>query len=1039
MKPVLKKGLLAFLSICFATCLSLGIAACNPKEDNVEHSFSEEWSHDDVAHWHASTDGSDAISGYEEHVPKDEGTVVGEYIYYVCDVCGVEYRSTSFTYILYVKNIGNAGVTGVSVKLYDSNNKLVSNAVSGMGGIVRFRNLNAADYTAVIDKTTFPLGYDCADDQLNVEFTKDVRSQTVSLTPHLITGTEMPSGTSYSLGSVVYDFEYSSYYKDGSTGKVKLSDYLDKYNAVVLQFFFTTCQPCLKEFPYMNQVYNLTESSTGDNYYDKIGLIEFDYNGFGDTIPVLQNFIAGDLGYQNFAYVYDSPSNYYTNYGVTGFPTTVVIDRYGVVAYMESNSQPSVTHWTNLFEKFMTEDYVPDYSEPDIGDSDTPGNNMVKPDVYMPESSDIVDAIVTKNDYTTAETFKFSEYLNEDGLPDEYSWPWLISGDNDQPVNGVNNYIYSSNANKLGSYSIIVIDVTLREGQALMFDYMTSTELDADYLYIQVDTVLQAQLSGVTGDWQTFYYVARHTGDYQITLTYVKDTSIDEIGDRIYVSNMCLGLASDEITDKTALSIPDLLYNAATAYSSDGGKQYGPGYGYPDYVSVYLSSDGFYHVDVDEKGKTDGSNPENDPFLLADLYYTTPWNNLYSIWNIAFAFIYTSEEGGTDTDIDNNKGILYENHSYAQAIEDYTWVQTSCEWNYVPINEELATIMKAVVKSYGTVDQEKNENQWLEACRYYMHYGAAHTDGDSCFATDNLALTYGFKMPKYEGSVGGANTEGNEFTFHANAKVPILPRGFYYSITAETTGVYLVYTNEKASSKADPYVMVTDADGRVIVSNDDYDLSVAYSGFVDPVNYNNSYMYAYLKAGETYMIGCCMSDAEDTGEFDVYIRYLDEELTYFTPVTNSYFYTQDLETYRIYVPTLFSDYYVDDDGYYWAYNDDGTATPIYVNMTDITYLYMGYTSMTIEELINAGVWKGASNITMRDYLTAAKNNTAVTSDGVSLEGFIHANTELVELLNYYINGGNSDTVADYADTAWMLTAFYERTINTYKSASERDK
>ncbi len=1039
MNPVLRKGLIAVLSLCSAVCLALGVAACGGG-----HNFSEKWSSDDVAHWHACTDkGCNEKSDYEEHTPADEGTKVDEYIYYTCEVCGKEYRSESATYIVNVKNIGKAGIRGVSVSLYDESNNLLSTETSGTGGIVRFRNLKAANYKAVVDATTIPDGYTCGEEALTLDFTADVRAETVYLTPHLITDKEMPTGTKYSLGSVVYDFEYTAYYNDGASSTIKLSEYLKNYSAVVLQFFYTGCSPCREEFPYINKVYNYTASTTGENYYDKIGWIEFDSPTAGDTLGVMQNFITSSYGFDNFAYVYDE-ARYDTNFGVTAYPTTVVIDRYGVVAYYESGSQPSYSPWIKLFEYYSSDDYAPNYSSSG-GSSDSDTDTTVIPNVTMPDSSEFVESIVTTDDkYTFADTFTFSPYSDEDGNLDIYSWPWLVSGKDDDEIDSISDYIYTSNAHELGTYSILVIDVQLEEGQVFMFDYFTSTEPGNDILYVQVDTVLQAQLSGEAEGWKTFYYVAAHTGSYQITLTYSKDSSIDVGDDKIYVSNMRLGLA-EEIKDKK-LPTPDLLYNAATAYTAEEGNTYGPGYGYSDYVSVYLSSDGYYHVDLYNKGKSDGDSPDGDPYLLADLTHTTPWNATYSVWLYAYVVLHSEDTDGSG----DKDGILYKNRAYAEALEDYSWVQNNCDWNYVPVNEELATIIKAVVNSYGTERQKTNENQWLEVCRYFIHYGAAHSDGDSCYANDNLALTYGNRMPLYSGEVSDENSEGNERIIHVEVKAPVIPRGFYYSFTAKTDGVYLVYTNENADeTTVDPYVWVAKADGEFIAENDDFDLSVIYSGYIsakDSEKYAyNSYIRVYLKAGEIYMI--CGAVAEDDGNFDVYIRYLGKELTYFTPVSDDYIYTYiynydeetDEETYEIYYPTFFSDRYgVDDEGFY-AVNDDGTKSPIYINMTGTTYYQIGYAGMTLADMIENDYWTGANNVKMRDYLNMAKNNTDVTVDGISLAGFVRADETIAKILNDAINGGSSSEVANYCSNAWMLTAFYERTINAWSAAQDEDE
>lgn len=46
-----------------------------------------------------------------------------------------------------------------------------------------------------------------------------------------------------------------------------------------------------------------------------------------------------------------------SNFGVTAFPTTVVIDRYGLIAFKSSGSEPTLEFWTSLFSEFTADDY----------------------------------------------------------------------------------------------------------------------------------------------------------------------------------------------------------------------------------------------------------------------------------------------------------------------------------------------------------------------------------------------------------------------------------------------------------------------------------------------------------------------------------------------------------------------------------------------------------------------------------------------------------------------------------------------------------
>lgn len=44
-------------------------------------------------------------------------------------------------------------------------------------------------------------------------------------------------------------------------------------------------------------------------------------------------------------------------FGVDGYPTTVIIDRYGVICMVESGGRPYTWYWEMLFEHFTASNY----------------------------------------------------------------------------------------------------------------------------------------------------------------------------------------------------------------------------------------------------------------------------------------------------------------------------------------------------------------------------------------------------------------------------------------------------------------------------------------------------------------------------------------------------------------------------------------------------------------------------------------------------------------------------------------------------------
>lgn len=90
---------------------------------------------------------------------------------------------------------------------------------------------------------------------------------------------------------------------------------------VVLNFFQTTCKPCIEELPAIKRFYN--------SWKDDPRVIFF-MIGCGDSIDRLKNFQQSQNAY-NLPMLSDKYLVTCKNYGVTTFPATIVIDGTGII------------------------------------------------------------------------------------------------------------------------------------------------------------------------------------------------------------------------------------------------------------------------------------------------------------------------------------------------------------------------------------------------------------------------------------------------------------------------------------------------------------------------------------------------------------------------------------------------------------------------------------------------------------------------------------------------------------------------------------
>lgn len=149
---------------------------------------------------------------------------------------------------------------------------------------------------------------------------------------------------SYTVGSPMANFSITDI--DGNT--YELAVLLKTKKVVMLNFWFYSCDPCAAEFPALNAAYNTYSDSVevlAINDCDSINYVRSyeAYRGFNLDMPLLS------VGYDT------EVSN--ERFGAQGWPTTVIIDRYGIVSYIHVGAVTSTSRWNQLFEYYTSDSY----------------------------------------------------------------------------------------------------------------------------------------------------------------------------------------------------------------------------------------------------------------------------------------------------------------------------------------------------------------------------------------------------------------------------------------------------------------------------------------------------------------------------------------------------------------------------------------------------------------------------------------------------------------------------------------------------------
>lgn len=148
--------------------------------------------------------------------------------------------------------------------------------------------------------------------------------------------------TSIQLGDVMFDFTVT----DQNGTEHTLSKLLESKKAVAINLWYTTCGPCKMEFPFLQQAYN--------EYKDNIALLAITPMDSADAIAAFaaENSLTIPMA------ACDPQWNDWMVSNSYGYPTTIIVDRFGTVAFIHSGSIDNSKTFKNMFAFFTAEDYA---------------------------------------------------------------------------------------------------------------------------------------------------------------------------------------------------------------------------------------------------------------------------------------------------------------------------------------------------------------------------------------------------------------------------------------------------------------------------------------------------------------------------------------------------------------------------------------------------------------------------------------------------------------------------------------------------------
>lgn len=783
-----------------------------------------------------------------------------------------------YDYDLQVNVKSNSGkkMKNVKVGLYDGNT-LISSEKTDEEGLCNF-NVPKKSYEVKLSE--LPDGY-----YVDKEYYTNVNDSQFDIVLYSkIAETERPEdkGT-YSIGDVMYDYTFTN--TEGE--QLTFSSLLTTYKAIFVNFYYIGCTWCEREFPFLEEAY--------EDYQDKIAVLAISiYQDRPDTLAKIENY--KNTNEYTFDFCYDEKLNYDEKKGfvyqfpIIGVPTSVLIDRYGVVRLYHEEAILAKSEFVEIFEKYTSDDYVPS-EEKGTSNGET---ESVEPTYTMPSSKEIEKA-------ANGDGFKATWYADQNPSTMKYSWPWLVSDDGKS--------IYPSNSKVSSSYASIYAKVNIAADEVLIFDYIPSCEAYGDYLYFYVDGIIEYTITGVDSKWATAYAFATNWGgEHEICFKYVKDADGYSGEDRVYINNIRI-VKESEITEPVYIKKhASFDYNETTMR-------------YNQTVEVVLNeNDGYYHV-----------NNVNGPLLFVDMVSENS-NNFSS-----YSVLQLINEGYFIIGLKN----------YTSIMEDYYLWAYNSETGLTPVTEELCQILKKFTRYAHATEFGNDENytpyetQWLDLCCYYQGYnmnGVEMPDPIKGLAT----------ISSYEAKIGDQNfVEITHFTMPRGLLSRFIPEesGVYdiSSVSNNNTVAWIFLSDDRNNSL---YYESSQAE-RIfnIASEEDANYDKNYS-----LNYH---MYVYLEKGVSYYICSGFDDMYETGTIQFKIEKLDDNFEYFTSCSYGAFTTENDDMTGDIIIGDGIDVALGSDGYYHQQYSDGTlGSIIYCDFIYPSYFIYSINDMIDDNYFN---------------------------------------------------------------------------------------
>ena len=376
----------------------------------------------------------------------------------------------------------------------------------------------------------------------------------------------------YQLGETIEDFTVTAI--DGQT--VTLSELLKEKDMVLLNLWATWCGPCEAEFPAMEEAY--------EQYQDRIAIVALSCDP-EDTDEMLADY-AAEHG-MTFYVGHDEP-DFATKFDITGIPTSVVIDRNGIICFIECGSMPDAATFAMIFDMFVGEDYA----EP----------------VLLTETPGMLPTVDREDPAPLAAALEVETVANPE-IP--YIWP-MVSKEADGRT------VVTPSNTEVPSVTTAELDIplTIPDDCVLAVTAKLSTDPSNDCLYLNINGIPVKGFSGEM-DWFTYALPVEHGGNVTLTLSY-KRTSNMEYEDKVFIDSVAV-LTGNEAAAALAAN-PVYPFSDTVSLTPVGENIREINVNDPVMMEYLIGTTAFYIINGDEATYTATVNKDFDPDV--DIFYS---------------------------------------------------------------------------------------------------------------------------------------------------------------------------------------------------------------------------------------------------------------------------------------------------------------------------------------------------------------------------------------------------------------------------------